>query len=86
VENFDKNWLAILLIAVVFFILGFLVGRVTGFHPGREGMVRERIIKGNLGDKDLQLEGDNGNITVKIDTLKNDGKQIEVRVEKKLKP
>jgi hypothetical protein len=83
-ENFNKNWLAIILIVIVFFMLGFLMGRVTG-NRGGEKMLRERIIKGGLGGEEL-LEGDEDNITVKIDTLKNDGKQMEIRVEKKLKP
>lgn len=30
-ESFNKNWLAIIIIAVVFFLLGFLLGK-TSFH------------------------------------------------------
>jgi len=32
-ENFNKNWLAIILIVLVFTSIGFLLGRVTGHHP-----------------------------------------------------
>ena len=82
-ENFNKNWLAILLIVIVFFMLGFLTGRVTGHHPGHGKMMKEKIIRHS--GKDMVIDSDEDEITVKVDTLKNDGKNIEVKVEKKLK-
>jgi hypothetical protein len=82
-ENFNKNWLAILIIAFVFFMLGFLTARVTGNGGGERKIITEKIIKGDGKEMIIDSEGDE--VTVKIDTLKNDGKNIEVKVEKKLK-
>ncbi len=82
-ENFNKNWLAILLIAFVFFMLGFLTARVTGKGSDERKIMTEKIIKGE--GKEMIIDSDGDEVTVKIDTLKNDGKNIEVKVEKKLK-
>jgi hypothetical protein len=82
-ENFNKNWLAILLIVIVFFMLGFLTGRVTGHHHEHGRMMKEKIIRHN--GKDMVIDSDEDEITVKVDTIKNDGKNIEVKVEKKVK-
>jgi len=86
-ENFNKNWLAILLIAVVFSTLGFLVGRTTG--------QKNRMIKFRSDDgKDFTFEGKpneetdadtNIEVTVKMDTIAKDGKQIIVKEVKKTK-
>ena len=85
-ENFNKNWLAILLIVIVFFILGFLVGRVTGNHHGMGKKVfKERTLKQNGDNDEISADGDEDKVTVTIDTLKNDGKNIEVKIEKKIK-
>lgn len=82
-ENFNKNWLAILLIVIIFFTLGFLTGRVTGGHHHEHGkMIKEKIIRDG---KDMVIDSDDDQITVKIDTVKKDGKNIEVKVEKKVK-
>jgi hypothetical protein len=82
-ENFNKNWLAILIIAIVFFMLGFLTARVTGRGGEEKKIITEKIIKGD--GKEMTIDAEGGEITVKIDTLKNDGKNIEVKVEKKVK-
>lgn len=86
-ENFNKNWLAILLVAVVFGTLGFLVGRTTGQN---KRMMRFRSNDGkdfSFKEK-LQEEDDddtNVEVTVKMDTLVKDGKQIIVKEVKKTK-
>ena len=83
-ENLNKNWLAILLIVIVFFMLGFLTGRVTGHGSGNGRLMKERIFKHKVGGN-IEIEDGDDEITVKIDTVKNDGKNVEVKVEKKLK-
>ncbi len=85
-ENFNKNWLIILLVAVIFGTLGFLVGRTTGHGGGHHRMMR---MNGNDGDKvDIEVEvdaaGDEETI-VKMDTIMKDGKQIIVKEVKKIK-
>ena len=80
-ENFNKNWLLILLVAVIFGTLGFLVGRTTG-HGGHH-----RMMKMHGGDmKELQIKvEDDGEGIVKIDTIMKDGKQIIIKEIKKVK-
>lgn len=88
-ENFNKNWLAILLIAVVFGILGFLLGRTTG-HGGRAD---HRILKHHDGgDHEIVIEKNFGEgeetsikVDVKIDTVMEDGKQVITKEVKKIK-
>jgi hypothetical protein len=80
-ENFNKNWLLILLVAVIFGTLGFLLGRTTGHgqhhHIGR----MEEIDKKKLTiSVDAEHEG-----IVKIDTILKDGKQIIIKEVKKVK-
>jgi hypothetical protein len=85
-ENFNKNWLIILLIATVFLILGFLLGRVTAPQGGFPGHgMEKRIIRLDPHQKDMLIEDGGENITIKIDTLVNNGKELEVKVEKKVK-
>lgn len=84
-ENFNKNWLVIILLVVVFFILGFLVGRVTGHHHGKHQQPKERMMmRHGAGNKVMRL-GDDGEVTIKVDTLAKDGQKLEVTVEKKTK-
>jgi hypothetical protein len=81
-ENFNKNWLLILLVALIFGTLGFLLGRTTG-HDGYQ-----RIMKMHGGGdmKELQISvDDDGEGIVKIDTIIKDGKQIIIKEVKKLK-
>jgi hypothetical protein len=83
VENFNKNWLIILLVAVVFSTLGFLVGRTTG-HGSQHHMMR---MHGPGSDElNIQVEVDEeGETIVKTDTIMKDGKQIIVKEVKKIK-
>ncbi len=82
-ENFNKNWLIILLVAVVFGMLGFLVGRTTGQH-GRLPIVRfqRHMDHDFVFDKD---DDDDVEVTVKTDTVMKDGKQIIIKEMKKIK-
>jgi hypothetical protein len=85
-ENFNKNWLIILLLAVVFLILGFLLGRVTGHHHGMRGQRMEKMMMHHgQGNGAMHLGGEGGDFTIKIDTLSDDGQKMEVKVEKKVK-
>ncbi len=91
-EAFNKNWLAILLIAVVFGTLGFLVGRTTRHHHGRHGdkerkrfMFRNDAAADTFDIKvDVETIGDDKTIS-KTDTIVKDGKTIIVREVKKVK-
>ena len=70
-ENFNKNWLVILLVAAIFGTLGYLVGK-TSSQPhvmmwrGDDG--KEFVIKSeHVGEH---------NTTIKIDTVLKDGKKV----------
>lgn len=87
-ENFNKNWLAILLIAVIFGTLGFLVGRTTG-HPRHEAKRMMWKQKGHPMDSveikvDVDTEG-SVDVEVTTDTIVKDGKQIIIKEVKKVK-
>lgn len=83
-ENFNKNWLIILLVAVIFGTLGFLVGRTTA--PNKLHKMA-RFHNNNGNDFQLKVEVDelDDESTVKIDTIVKDGKQIIVKEVKKIK-
>ena len=93
-ESLNKNWLAILLIAVIFGTLGFLVGRVTG-HPhhrmgGKHKNERMIIKKESITADSLNIEVEvtadgNTETTIKTDTIIKDGKQIIVKEVRKVK-
>jgi len=79
-ENFNKNWLLILLVAVIFGTLGFLLGRTNG-HGGHH-----RIEMDGGHRKELEINVDTeGKGIVKIDTIMKDGKQIIIKEVKKIK-
>ena len=85
-ENFNKNWLVILLVAVVFGTLGFLVGRTTGHGGGHHRTIQmhgDNKEKVNI-EVEVDAEGD-AETTVKTDTIMRDGKQIIVKEVKKIK-
>ncbi|MFH2141220.1 MAG: hypothetical protein ABIJ97_02265 [Bacteroidota bacterium] len=46
-ENFNKNWLAILLIVFVFFALGFLFGWTCSSCHGKHEMFKKEMMMGN---------------------------------------
>ena len=103
-KTLNENWFAITLIAVIFGILGFLLGRTTGHH-GPKGMPRMMMADGPLkkamfisddgevhdlvGDVDMDvienievIKGDDGEITVTIDSVGTEGAEAKVRVIK----
>jgi len=83
-ENFNKNWLAILLITVIFSTLGFLVGRTTA--PTKlHKMAQFHSEDGNDFQLNVEVDELDDESTVKIDTLVKDGKQIIVKEVKKIK-
>lgn len=90
-ENFNKNWLAILLIAVVFGTLGFLVGRITG-HPRhhRQNQAESKKFSGHLpGDSveiEVRVDAQGVKTTTQTDTVIRDGKTIIIQEVKKMKP
>ncbi|MBX7127300.1 MAG: hypothetical protein K1X47_16515 [Cyclobacteriaceae bacterium] len=94
-ETFNKNWLAILLVAVVFGTLGFLIGRVTGHAPVEEREIRVsgpggmRLDPSDSIDVQVEVEGGGSEVnvetTVKSDTIIKDGKKIIVREVRKIK-
>ena len=79
-ENFNKNWLVILLVAVIFGTLGFLVGRTTGHH----GHHRMEMHGGPMKELEIKVDTEGEGI-VKIDTILKDGKQIIIKEIRKQK-
>tara|TARA_B110000091_G_C13432173_1_gene316496 strand:+ start:208 stop:525 length:318 start_codon:yes stop_codon:yes gene_type:complete len=88
-ETLNKNWFAVTLLAIVFFLLGFLIGKQSPNHPKmklhKEMILNKGILNGmneNL-DNDFIFISEDGNII--IDTLIHKGnKEVKVRVKKLL--
>ena len=103
-KTLNENWFAFTLIAVIFGILGFLLGRTTVYH-GPKGMPHMMMADGPLkkavfisddgevhdlmGDVDMDvienievIKGDDGEITVTIDSVGTEGAEAKVRVIK----
>lgn len=92
-ESLNKNWLAILLIAVIFGVLGFLVGRTTHSHHhdhrGTHKKDKDIIIKKDIADS-LEVSvvvdvKDGIETTTQTDTIQQDGKTIIIKEVKKVK-
>ena len=84
-ENFNKNWLVILLVAVIFGMLGFLLGRTTRQDRHERMMWVQEGEKGNR-EVEVVVEGAGADETeVKTDTIMKDGKQIIIKEVRKLK-
>jgi hypothetical protein len=96
-KTLNENWFAFTLIAVIFGILGFLLGRTTGHH-GPKGMPHMMMGEGHvmkkamfisddgevhdlMGDVEV-IKGDDGEITVTIDSVGTEGAEAKVRVIK----
>ena len=96
-KTLNENWFAFTLIAVIFGILGFLLGRTTGHH-GPKGMPHMMMGEGHvmkkamfisddgevhdlMGDIEV-IKGDDGEITVTIDSVGTEGAEAKVRVIK----
>jgi len=97
-KTLNENWFAFTLIAVIFGILGFLLGRTTGHH-GPKGMPHMMMGEGHvmkkamfisddgevhdlMGDIEMDIIGDDGEITVTIDSVGTEGAEAKVRVIK----
>ena len=99
-KTLNENWFAFTLTAVIFGILGFLLGRTTGHH-GPKGMPHMMMGEGHVmkkamfisedGDVDMDvmenmdievIKGDDGEITVNIDSVGTEGAEAKVRVIK----
>jgi hypothetical protein len=108
-KTLNENWFAFTLIAVIFGILGFLLGRTTGHH-GPKGMPHMMMGEGHVMKKamfisddgdvhdlmgDIEMDvienmdvegiyaiGDDGEITVTIDSVGAEGAEAKVRVIK----
>ena len=104
-KTLNENWFAFTLIAVIFGILGFLLGRTTGHH-GPKGLPYMMMGEGHVMKKamfisddgevhDLMgevhmdvienievIKGDDGEITVTIDSVGAEGAEAKVRVIK----
>ena len=96
-KTLNENWFAFTLIAVIFGILGLLLGRTTGHH-GPKGMPHMMMGEGHvmkkamfisddgevhdlMGDVEV-IKGDDGEITVTIDSVGTEGAEAKVRVIK----
>ncbi len=105
-KSLNENWFAFTLIAVIFGILGFLLGRTSGHH-GPKGMPHMMMGEGHvmkkamfitdegevhdlMGDfggdvmKNMDIEvikGDDGEITVTIDSLGVEGMEGEAKAK-----
>ena len=103
-KSLNENWFAVTLIAVIFGILGFLLGRTTGHH-GPKGMPHMMMGEGHvmkkamfitdegevhdlMGDLDVDVidkidvvKGENGAITVTIDSLDVEGMEGEAKAK-----
>jgi|TARA_B100001105_G_scaffold26317_1_gene18455 hypothetical protein len=91
-ETLNKNWFAITLIAVIFFLLGFLIGKSAGPKP----QMHKMMVKKDMAHGVITVEGDhqldvtkgfewvsdkNNNVTIDVDTT--DGhKNVRVEVRK----
>jgi hypothetical protein len=106
-KSLNENWFAFTLIAVIFGLLGFLLGRTTGHHGPHgpmdmhpmimsEGHIMDKAmfitddgeVHDLMGDLDIDMidkidvvKGENGEITVTIDSLETSGDaKAKVRV------
>jgi len=88
-ENLNKNWMLILLVAVIFGTLGFLLGRVTGPHHPPRMMWVEKEAHGMNDSTQLEIKVEmkdgEGTVFEKTDTIVKDGKEIIIKEIKKVK-
>ena len=103
-KSLNENWFAFTLIAVIFGILGFLLGRTTGHHRPKvmphmmmgEGHVMKKAmfitdegeVHDLMGDLDVDVidkidvvKGENGEITLTIDSLDVEGMEGEAKAK-----
>lgn len=89
-EAFNKNWLAIVLIAVVFGTLGFLLGRTTGHAHLPERKVTHTVyrehVPGDSVEVEVRIDAQGAGATMRTDTIISDGKTIIIQEVSKIKP
>ena len=74
-ENFNKNWLAIIIIAVVFFLLGFLIGKTSFHHRSND---EHRMMK-FIEKSDCISSDDEYKVDVNIEKIMED---VDINSEK----
>lgn len=89
-ENFNKNWLLILLVAIVFGTLGYLLGKTSNGRHMVKDQKEHRVMKFHGDDGNdfvFEVEGDDDGFEVieKVDTVMKDGKRIITKEVKKTK-
>jgi hypothetical protein len=83
-ENFNKNWLAILLIAFVFCAIGFMFGWIcNSCQSGRSHMFQKEIMIGSPEDGYMKnttncCPGGMGNVKCKKITCGGEGDSLKV--------
>ena len=74
-ESFNKNWLAIIIIAIVFFLLGFLLGKTTSHHGE---MYNHKMMK-FIEKSDCISSDDDYTVDVNIEKILED---VDIKSEK----
>jgi len=82
-KQLNENWFAITLIAVVFALLGFLLGKQQNKSHMMPHSAHMKNMKGMKSNQKKMWIGGKEDVIIDIDTLnKNGEKHIEVRVIK----
>jgi len=89
-KTLNENWFAFTLIAVIFGILGFLLGRTTGHH-GPKGVPHMMMGEGHVMKKAMFISDDGeihdlmGDIDMdvveNIEVIKGDDEEISVTID-----
>jgi len=74
-ESFNKNWLAIIIIAVVFFLLGFLIGKTSFHHKCND---EHKMMKW-IEKSDCMSSDDEYKVDVNIEKILDD---VDIKSEK----